>query len=81
MDVAKATFPDAKRITVAGSSAGGVGVAAFAPFLARFVYGNNDKLTVFNDAGPIAVNLDAADAVAARAADWQFDSSILQAAD
>jgi hypothetical protein len=72
MDVAKATFPNASRITVAGSSAGGVGAAAFAPFLARFQYGNNTHLTVFNDAGPIAVNLDAADAVAARDADWQF---------
>jgi hypothetical protein len=72
MDVGKATFPNASRITVAGSSAGGVGAAAFAPFLARFLYGNNTHLTVFNDAGPIAVNLDAADAVAARDADWQF---------
>lgn len=38
MDVAKAIFPNANRITVAGSSAGGVGVAGFAPFLARFIY-------------------------------------------
>jgi hypothetical protein len=72
MDVGKAAFPNASTITVAGSSAGGVGAAAFAPFLARFQYGNNTHLTVFNDAGPIAVNLDAADAVAARDADWQF---------
>jgi len=57
MDVAAEMFPDAKRITVMGHSAGGVGVAAFAPFLARFVYGNKTKLTVHNDAGPIAVNL------------------------
>jgi len=77
MDVAKATFPRASKITVAGSSAGGVGAAAFAPFLARFQYGNNKELTVFNDAGPIAVNLDpdnveAQDDIAARAADWDF---------
>jgi hypothetical protein len=57
MDVAGNEFPRAKQITVMGHSAGGVGVAAFAPFLARFVFGNNTKLTVFNDAGPIAVNL------------------------
>ena len=57
MDVAADMFPRAKRITVMGHSAGGVGVAAFAPFLARFVYGNKTKLTVHNDAGPIAVNL------------------------
>ncbi len=72
MDVGKAAFPNASTITVAGSSAGGVGAAAFAPFLARFQYGNNTHLTVFNDAGPIAINLAAADAVAARDADWQF---------
>ncbi len=59
MDVAADMFPRAKRITVMGHSAGGVGVAAFAPFLARFVYGNKTDLRVHNDAGPIAVNLGA----------------------
>ncbi len=72
MDLAHRMFPRAHRITLAGSSAGGVGVAGFAPFLARMVYGNRVKLTVFNDAGPVAVNLDATGDVAARAADWQF---------
>jgi hypothetical protein len=72
MDLAKAMFPHASRITVAGSSAGGVGVAGFAPFLVRMLYGNQVKLTVFNDAGPVTSNLDAVDEVAARAADWQF---------
>jgi len=72
MDLAKATFPKPNRITVAGSSAGGVGATAFAPFLARFEYGNKPKLTVFNDAGPVAVNLFDTGAAAARAADWQF---------
>jgi len=57
MDVAKDTFPRAKQITVMGHSAGGVGVAAFTPFLARFTFGNKTRLTVYNDAGPIAVNL------------------------
>ena len=57
MDVAKEMFPRAKQITVMGHSAGGVGVAAFAPFLTRFTFGNNTKLTAYNDAGPIAVNL------------------------
>lgn len=57
MDVAGDMFPRAKQVTVMGHSAGGVGVAAFAPFLTRYVFGNNIKLTVFNDAGPIAVNL------------------------
>jgi len=72
MDVARATFPRAKEITVAGSSAGGVGAAGFAPFLVRFLYGNFPRLTVFNDAGPVTINPDAAGAIAARAADWQF---------
>jgi hypothetical protein len=83
MDVASATFPNAKQITVMGHSAGGVGVASFTPFLARFNFGSNAKLTVFNDAGPIAVNLGTSPAeggpdipwlsVFARKLDWQFD--------
>lgn len=72
MDLAKEIFPHAIRVTVAGSSAGGIGAATFAPFLARFVYGNRARLTVFNDAGPIAINLSEGAAIAARAADWQF---------
>ena len=72
IDVAKAMFPQASRILVAGSSAGGVGATAFAPFLARMAYGNNKKLMVFNDAGPVAINLADAGAIAARAADWLF---------
>ena len=73
LDVAKAMFPKAKDITVAGSSAGGVGVAGFTPFLTRLLFGNKVDLTVFNDAGPVTTNPDAVDDIAARAADWQFD--------
>ncbi len=72
MDLALATFPDAVKITVAGSSAGGVGVAGFAPFLVRFLFGNGVDLSVFNDAGPVAINLADVGGIAARAADWQF---------
>jgi hypothetical protein len=72
MDLARATFPNASRILLAGSSAGGAGVASFTPFLARFLYGNNVKLSVFNDAGLIAINLDEVAAIQARADDWQF---------
>jgi hypothetical protein len=83
MDVAGRMFPKARQITVMGHSAGGVGVAAFAPFLARFTFGNNTKLTVYNDAGPIAVNLGTPptattppdvpwQSVWARQNDWQF---------
>ena len=73
MDVAKDLFPRAREITVAGSSAGGVGVAGFAPFLVRFLWGNFVELTVFNDAGPIAINLNDVAGLTARANDWQFD--------
>jgi len=73
MDLAKQMFPHASRITVAGSSAGGVGAAGFAPFLVRLLYGNQVKLTVFNDAGPITVNPAAVLDIAARAADWLID--------
>ena len=73
MDVARDVFKKPKMITVAGSSAGGVGASGFAPFLVRFLYGNKVKrLTVFNDAGPNAINLDTPAAIAARDADWQF---------
>ena len=72
MDLAKATFPDAVKIVVAGSSAGGVGVAGFAPFLARFRFGDLVRLSVFNDAGPVAINPDDVGAIQARADDWQF---------
>jgi Pectinacetylesterase len=74
VDLAKALFPNAEQITVAGPSAGGVGAAGFAPFLVRFLFGNGVDLTVFNDAGPVAVNLDPSQtaSIAARANDWQF---------
>lgn len=74
IDLAKSLFPGATQVTLAGSSAGGVGVAGFAPFLARFTFGNWVDLTVFNDAGPVAVNLVPSQeaAIEARADDWQF---------
>jgi hypothetical protein len=72
IDLAKFSFPNASRIILAGSSAGGVGASAFAPFLARMAYGNNKKLMVFNDAGPVAINLADTVGIAARAADWKF---------
>lgn len=82
MDVAKEMFPRAKQITVMGHSAGGVGAASFAPFLTRFAFGNNTKLTVYNDAGPIVINLGTPPSaggpdltwlsVFARQNDWQF---------
>lgn len=73
LDVARATFDKPNKVTVAGSSAGGVGAANFTPFLVRLLYGNKlQSLTVFNDAGPLAYNPAAPDAAAARENDWQF---------
>lgn len=74
LDVAQATFGNPAKVLVAGSSAGGVGAAGFAPFLARFVFGNEVDLYVFNDAGPIALNPEVAQAAAlARVEAWAFD--------
>jgi len=72
IDLAKAMFPNKARIMVAGSSAGGVGAASLTPFLARFAWGNTTQVMVFNDAGPVAINLLDVGSIEARAADWQF---------
>ncbi|MDH3352103.1 MAG: pectinacetylesterase family protein, partial [Gammaproteobacteria bacterium] len=73
IDMAKTMFPKARRILVAGSSAGGVGAASFAPLLTRMVFGNEVQLSVFNDAGPVAVDLnDFLGGIPLRAADWLF---------
>lgn len=72
IDVAKSMFPHARKIMVAGTSAGGVGATAFAPFLTRFAYGNKIDLSVFNDAGPVAINLLDVDGIQKRSADWLF---------
>jgi hypothetical protein len=72
VDMAKAMFPDAKNIVVSGSSAGGVGAASFTPLLVRMAYGDTQRLSVINDAGPVAINLNEEASIAARANDWQF---------
>jgi hypothetical protein len=71
MDVAGKMFPKAKQITLMGHSAGGVGVAAFAPFLARFTFGNNTKLL---GTPPTATTPPDTPwlSVSARQNDWQF---------
>lgn len=72
IDVARSMFRRAKTIMLAGSSAGGVGASSLAPFIVRMAYGNKRNLMVFNDAGPVAINLLDIDNIHARAADWRF---------
>jgi hypothetical protein len=72
IDLAKALFPNANRILVAGSSAGGIGASSNAAFLARMAYGNNKQLLVFSDSGPLFSNLNIVPHVLARANDWAF---------
>lgn len=72
IDIARSLLPRTHRILLAGSSAGGAGAAGFAPFITRIAFGKRHELRVFNDAGPIAVNLMDVEAIQARAADWRF---------
>jgi hypothetical protein len=72
IDIARELFPKARFIMLAGSSAGGVGAASLTPFLVRMAFGNKRELMVFNDAGPVAINLLDVDAMLARASDWDF---------
>ncbi len=76
LDLARAEFGLPRKLFLSGSSAGGVGAAALAPSLARFVFGNFPRIKVFNDAGPVATNIfpipPVLEAIAAREADWQI---------
>lgn len=77
LDLAKDEFGWPRSLFLSGASAGGVGAAGLAPSVARLVWGNFPHLKVFNDAGPIATNLAPIPpiqaAIAARAADWDFE--------
>ena len=73
MEVARLTFRRPEQVLLTGSSAGGVGASVFTPFLARFIWGNHIDLTVFNDAGPVALDTSLVDAAAARLRDWGFE--------
>lgn len=72
IDLAKSLFPNPEQVVVAGSSAGGVGATGIAPFVARLVFGNEPKFSIYNDAGPVAINLADTAGIASRAQDWQF---------
>jgi len=76
MDLARDEFGWARKLFLSGASAGGVGASAFAPSLARFIYGNQTQIKVFNDAGPVAINNLPIPPILAvlqqREDDWQF---------
>ena len=65
-------FRGAETIVLAGTSAGGVGASSLAPFIVRLEFGDRRNLMVFNDAGPVAINLLDVDGILKRAADWRF---------
>jgi hypothetical protein len=77
MDLARDEFGRPAQLFLSGASAGGVGTASFAPFVARFVFGDKPKIKNFNDAGPVAALLfpipPIIAAIEARAAFWQFE--------
>lgn len=76
LDLARDTFPQAKKLLLAGSSAGGFGVGAYAPSVARFVFPPSAKLMVFNDSGPVVANLDIPLVNQIRENDWQSQQFI-----
>lgn len=68
--LARRTFPDARKITLAGHSAGGAGAALAAPLVRRAFPGV--ELTILNDAGPAADNPAHPAGTAAREGDWGY---------
>uniref|UniRef100_A0A7S2IG06 Pectin acetylesterase n=1 Tax=Helicotheca tamesis TaxID=374047 RepID=A0A7S2IG06_9STRA len=77
LDVAKSIFPNVDRITLAGSSAGGIGVSTFTPFLVRFLFGNGVDLSVFNDAGPVMYNPSQEDIHELTESEWGYQKYFL----
>lgn len=74
VDAAKREFPEASRIVVAGSSAGGYGT--FAGYGATRVAFPDTEIVVFNDSGPGVQNPDATEDVQNRVRNWNFTSRI-----
>ena len=72
LDLARDTFPAASQVVLAGSSAGGFGVAGFSPFVFRFIFGNAVSLSILNDSGIAITNTAQTAAIAARVNDWQY---------
>ncbi len=56
LDLAHDLNPKAKKVLLSGISAGGYGVANYAPSLYRFIFPKSAKLYVLNDSGPSISN-------------------------
>jgi hypothetical protein len=72
LDLARDLHPPAKQVLLGGISAGGFGVAAFAPSVYRFVFPPSARLFVLNDSGPALTNPALVNHVNARVNDWAY---------
>jgi hypothetical protein len=74
VDAVKREFPDARRIVLAGSSAGGYGTfAGYGVLRAAFP---DTEIVIFNDSGPGLQNPAAAEDVQNRVRNWDFTKRI-----
>jgi hypothetical protein len=74
VDAVKRQFPDARRIVLAGSSAGGYGTfSGYGVLRAAFP---DTEIVVFNDSGPGLQNPDAEEDVLNRVRNWDFTKRI-----
>jgi hypothetical protein len=72
LDLARALHPAAEQVLLGGISAGGFGVAGFAPAVYRFVFPVHARLFVLNDSGPALTNPALVSQVNARVNDWAY---------
>jgi hypothetical protein len=73
LDLGRSLHPQAQKVLLSGSSAGGFAIANFAPSVYRFAFPPAAKLYAFDDAGPPINNPSLVGDVLARANDWAFD--------
>jgi pectinacetylesterase len=72
LDLARELHPAAQQVLLGGISAGGFGVAGFAPAVYRFVFPVAARLYVLNDSGPALTNPALVSQVNARVNDWAY---------
>lgn len=72
LDLARDLHPAAQQVLLGGISAGGFGVAGFAPAVYRFVFPPAARLYVLNDSGPALTNPALVSQVDARVHDWAY---------